>query len=322
MHNTTPCPHCHTNNKTSARFCNECGSALAKPAQAGAVTSPLQPVLAVHMTAPATAGEHKQQRWRGILAPAEQAAIAQHTAPAPQPEPAIAEVVSALTSSSFLISRPPPAARNSAALVPIWPDQPAAEPFRERKPARKPAPRPEPGAAPHPAQASTISTRYGLFGAGLALLVVAVAGVMLFSKIKTVTAPAMPAKPQSTAIEQLPPPDLTNGKGVLTLPSSALYQRKAQASQAAATTPKPASPQPQTKPVVAQAAEPQPAAVANKLQQALQSAETCMQQKKYDCAIEQARIAKKQAPDNGEAQRLLERAQEARQLALESINLE
>lgn len=178
------CSHCHTENKATARFCNECGKPCPSnepPARPrSVVTSQLEPVLSVHIAA----------------------------------APPLTEVVEALTAPSFLRNEQQRAAQVPTP-VPAWP-----EPFQELKPHAIPGPAPK-SATPHRLPSDSV-TRYGLFGLGLALLIAAVAGVVAFSKLRTVApvATAQPTKPGTAAraIEPLSPPDLTNGKGVATPP--------------------------------------------------------------------------------------------------------
>lgn len=335
------CPHCHQENKATARFCNECGTAL-EPIQpplptatraTSAVTSPLEPVLAVHV-APQADETPATARWRNTATrapapPASSSAIASYALPTAQ-----VEAVETLPPPSFLITNQLTVPRATEQPSPPIPQEklPTPEPFLERKPVIKPARKtepPAPGAQPSP----TVSVvRYGWFGATLALLLVAIGAVVLFSKLKTTSAPPIahvstkPAVASARVIEELPHPDLTNGKGVTTPPTAAPPHH--QASQPFATSPKgPSESTPQAKPVEhKQPSTPdkqdKPSKSTAETPPALQDAETCLKQKKYDCAIDSARAANKQAPNNNEARRVLEKAKAARQQALESINIE
>jgi hypothetical protein len=317
--NMTLCPHCQTENKAGARFCNECGSACT-PTQPvpSVVTSPLEPILVAHIAPESSTASLTHER--GPLA-------SQQASAAPT---ATSQTGIEVPTPFFLIANQPTA----PSIAPIWAEKPIdLEPFLARNPEIKPRHQAESPLLPvtciTPAKANGSLTRYRLLGALVALVIATIGCVVLFSKLRApasaITHPI--AKPAAVkAVEELPHPDLANGKGVATLPERLIIKPRAQASQTAAPQTKPITEAPhETKTIAAQPAiEPSPSKVpmTEAAPSALQEGLNCLQQNKYDCAINRARIASKHNPHDEEAKRLLERARQARQQALEAIDIE
>lgn len=335
--NMTLCPHCQTENKASARFCNECGSPFTPiKAAPSAVTSPLEPVLAVDSAQENSAGAIPHERRRTTAQPPS-AQLPTPSLPLASPQATDKAIfapqdgiLEGAPTPSFLIANQ----LTVPARAPIWPEQPLEpEPFLERKPETKPLRQAESPAHPvtciTPAKANGSLTRYGLQGVGLALVIVVIGGVVLFSRLKAPASAITHAstKPAVKAVEELPHPDLANGKGVATLPERLIIRPRTQASRSATAPTKLSTEVPRATVAAQPAIEPpsSKASTASAKEEplpALQEGLNCLPQKQYDCAINSARSAGKQNPNNGEAKRLLERAKEACQQALESINIE
>jgi hypothetical protein len=116
--------------------------------------------------------------------------------------------------------------------------------------------------------------------------------------------------------ETLARPDLSNGKG-LRMPLRSFSK------------PTVASTQPERKPIPEQQLAVRQASGAagrtldgDVVELQLTQAESCLAEKRYDCALAKGQAAKRQDPGNERARRLIELAHAARQKALESIQIE
>jgi hypothetical protein len=157
--------------------------------------------------------------------------------------------------------------------------------------------------------------RYWWYGAALASLPALAGSVWLIGKLLVTPAPDATLQRTNSrpmATETLAHPDLSNGRGVFTPPRLLAKPATASAPMAdirQAATKAPSNSMPAS-------------ADSHDTEQQLAQAETCLAEKRYDCALAKSQAAKRQSPGSERARRLLDQAHAARQKALESIQIE